>query len=138
MSEMVTTSWAGAMTFESEIGEHKIILDASTEFGGTNKGPRPKTLLLSALAGCTGMDVIAILNKMRIKPDGFRIEASGIASEVHPKIFTKIHLKYIFQGTNLPFEKLENAVNLSRERYCAVNAMLGKAADITAEIVVED
>ena len=138
MDEKVITRWIDGMAFESEPGGYKIIVDASEEFGGRNRGARPKTLLLSALGGCTGMDVISILGKMRIHPESFRIEVSAEAQKDHPKIYEKIHVRYIFKGSELPYEKLESAVNLSRERYCAVNAMLGKSALISAEIVIED
>jgi len=138
MDEQVITRWTEGMAFESDFGDHRIIIDASDEFGGANKGPRPKTLLLSALGGCTGMDVIALLGKMRIHPESFRVEVSAETQKVHPKIYEKIHVKYIFRGKDLPFEKLETAVNFSIERYCAVNAMLGKSALMSAEIIIED
>jgi putative redox protein len=138
MDENVITSWIDGMAFESELGGHKIIVDASEEFGGMNRGPRPKAMLLSALGGCTGMDVIAILDKMKLKPESFRVEVSADTQKEHPKVYDMIHVKYIFKGKDLPHEKLEKAVNLSRDKYCAVNAMLGKSAVISAEIIVED
>lgn len=138
MDEQVITRWIDGMAFESEPGGHKIIVDASDEFGGRNRGARPKTLLLSALGGCTGMDVISILTKMRVYPESFRVEVSAEVQRDHPKIYENIHVRYIFKGSELPYEKLESAVNLSRERYCAVNAMLGKSSLISAEIITED
>jgi len=105
--------------------------------GGTDKGPRPKALLLVSLAGCTAMDVISILGKMRVQPEAFRIETDGELTEEHPKYYHKLHLRYVFKGKDLPVDKLEKAVSLSQERYCGVSAMLSKAATITHEIVIE-
>jgi putative redox protein len=138
MDEQVITRWVDGMAFESEVGDYKIIVDASEEFGGMNRGPRPKALLLTALGGCTGMDVIAILGKMRIYPASFRVEVSAETKKDHPKIYEKIHIRYIFKGRDLPYDKLETAVSYSRERYCAVNAMLGKSALMSVEIITED
>ncbi len=138
MSNKVNVSWSGDMAFEAEVNDFKIPLDAHEAVGGKNTGPRPKPLTLVSLGGCTGMDVVSILAKMRVKPDYFNIEVDGKLTEEHPKYYDKIHIRYIFKGENLPMEKLEKAVNLSQERYCGVSAMLGKAAKITHEIVIED
>lgn len=129
--------WKEAMSFETTLNGHKIILDADEAVGGTDKGPRPKALLLVSLAGCTAMDVISILGKMRVQPEAFRIETNGELTEEHPKYYHKLHLRYVFKGKDLPVDKLEKAVSLSQERYCGVSAMLSKAATITHEIVIE-
>ncbi len=134
----VNIDWSGNMAFKAEVNGFTLNIDADEKVGGKNTGPRPKPLLLVALGGCTGMDVVSILGKMRVIPDDFNIEIDGEQTEEHPKYYHKIHVKYIFKGKDLPMEKLEKAVNLSQERYCGVNAMLGKAAEITHEIVVED
>jgi putative redox protein len=133
----VNVNWSGEMAFDVEVNGFNLKIDASEEVGGKNGGPRPKPLVLAALGGCTGMDVVSILKKMRIEPDYFNIEVSGELTEEHPKYYDKLHIRYIFKGENLPMEKLEKAVNLSQDRYCGVSAMLGKAAEITHEIVVE-
>lgn len=124
------------MSFEADVQGFKINVDASPEVGGQNKGPRPKPLLLVALAGCTAMDVVSILKKMRVDFDDFDVEVSGEQTDEHPKFYHSIHVRYIFKGKELPMDKLEKAVNLSQERYCGVSAMLAKAATITKEIVV--
>ena len=129
--------WKEAMSFETTLNGHKIILDADEAVGGTDKGPRPKALLLVSLAGCTAMDVISILGKMRVQPEAFRVETDGELTEEHPKYYHKLHLRYVFKGKDLPVDKLEKAVSLSQERYCGVSAMLSKAATITHEIVIE-
>lgn len=137
MKQSISMDWKEAMSFETTLNGHKIILDADEAVGGTDKGPRPKALLLVSLAGCTAMDVISILGKMRVQPEAFRIETDGELTEEHPKYYHKLHLRYVFKGKDLPVDKLEKAVSLSQERYCGVSAMLSKAATITHEIVIE-
>jgi len=130
-----TVTWTSGMSFKSEQDGHEIILDASKEFGGADNGARPKTLLLTALGGCTAMDVVSILNKMRVDFTGLKIQVSAELTEEHPKVFKSIHVKYVFSGNGLPMDKLEKAVSLSQEKYCGVSAMLIKACPITHEIV---
>ena len=137
MKQSISMGWKEAMLFETTLYGHKIILDADEAVGGTDKGPRPKALLLVSLAGCTAMDVISILGKMRVQPEAFRVETDGELTEEHPKYYHKMHLRYVFKGKDLPMDKLEKAVSLSQERYCGVSAMLSKAATITHEIVIE-
>lgn len=137
MKQSISMGWKEAMSFETTLNGHKIILDADEAVGGTDKGPRPKALLLVSLAGCTAMDVISILGKMRVQPEAFRVETDGELTEEHPKYYHKLHLRYVFKGKDLPMDKLEKAVSLSQERYCGVSAMLSKAATITHEIVIE-
>lgn len=134
----VKIDWSGDMAFKAEVNGFTLNLDADEKVGGKNTGPRPKPLLLVALGGCTGMDVISILGKMRVIPDNFDVEIDAEQTEEHPKYYHKIHIKYLFRGKDLPMEKLEKAVNLSQERYCGVSAMLGKSSEITHEIIVED
>ena len=93
---------------------------------------------MPALAGCTGLDVISILNKMRVALDGFDLEVSASVTDQHPKVFDKIHLIYRFRGKELERSKLERAVELSQKTYCGVTAMLGKTAAITYEIEVSE
>jgi putative redox protein len=133
----VNVNWTGDMAFNAEVGGFNIKLDANEKVGGKGGGPQPKPLTLVSLGGCTGMDVISILNKMRVKPDYFNVEVSGEMTEEHPKYYHKIHIRYIFRGKDLPVEKLEKAVNLSQDRYCGVSEMLRKAAELTHEIVIE-
>jgi putative redox protein len=132
----VETQWSSELSFASTVNNHRIVMDSDPAFGGKEKGPRPKLLVLSALGGCTGMDVVSILNKMRVTPDSFRVVAEADIAGEHPKVFTKIHLTYEFKGKNLPQEKLKKAVDLSQERYCVVSAMLKKACPFTYEIKI--
>jgi putative redox protein len=138
MSDTTRVSWRDGMTFDAELDNHTITMDAAEKFGGRGLGARPKAMLLPALAGCTGMDVIAILNKMRVTLDGFDLEVSGNMTAEHPKVYDAIHLTYTFRGKDLDRSKLERAVELSQKTYCGVTAMLGKTAAITYEIRVAE
>lgn len=138
MSVRVKINWKEEMCFDAEINGHNIILDAHESFGGKNQGPSPKPLLLVGLGGCTGMDVISILKKMKVFPEDLSIDVEAQMTEEHPKIYDKIHIKYIFKGKSLPISKIEKAVNLSQEKYCGVTAMLEKCSKITHEILLED
>jgi putative redox protein len=134
MKDKIDCKWAGDMSFEADVEGYKVIMDASEQSGGKHRGPRPKSLVLIALAGCTGMDVIPILKKMKVEPTFFNISVEADVAEEHPKVYQNICVVYEFRGDNLPMEKLERAVSLSKEKYCAVSAMLRKAAVITSEI----
>lgn len=131
-----TVTWKSGMAFTAHQGGHDIPLDASLAAGGQDSGASPKGLLLSALGCCSGIDVVSILEKMRVALDGFEVEASAELTEEHPKVFKSIHLRYVFRGKDLEMAKLEKAVNLSLDRYCGVSAMLAKAAPITWEIAI--
>ncbi len=134
----IELNWKKKMAFDAEVNGHIIPLDAEEVVGGEDYGPRPKPLTLISLGGCTGMDVVSILAKMRVELDGFNVSVSGELTDEHPKYFKKIHITYTFKGKDLPMDKLEKAINLSQDRYCGVTAMLNKAAEITHEIVIEE
>jgi putative redox protein len=130
----IKINWLENMAFEADVNGHKITLDATAEVGGENRGPRPKPLLLLSLAGCTGMDVVSILKKMRVEPEVFNVIVEGDLTDEHPKQFYKMNVIYEFKGKDLPLEKLKKAVSLSEERYCGVSAMFKKAIKISSEI----
>ncbi|PKP05381.1 MAG: osmotically inducible protein C [Bacteroidetes bacterium HGW-Bacteroidetes-6] len=136
MKHSVSGKWLSKMAFEAEVSGHKLIMDASPEVGGENNGPRPKELMLASLLGCTGMDVISILEKMRVEVDDFNIDIEADVTEEHPKHYEAMHIIYSFKGKDLPMDKLEKAVELSQERYCGVSAVYKKAMKITHEIRV--
>ena len=102
------------MHFIANIDNFHIDLDLDKDEGGSNKGPRPKGLILTALAGCTGMDVISILRKMRTEPEFFNVEVEAELTEDHPKIFKSIKISYNFGGKNINRANIEKAVNLSQ------------------------
>lgn len=134
----IKINWLENMAFEADVSGHKITIDAAEQVGGENRGPRPKPLLMVGLAGCTGMDVISILKKMRVEPEEFNVRVEGELTEEHPKQFSQMKVIYEFRGKNLPMEKLQKAVSLSEERYCGVSAMYKKAIDMTSEIRILD
>jgi len=136
MKHIVETSWNEKMQFTSVVDSHKVIVDTTLENGGQNQGPTPKKLLLSALAGCTGMDVVSILNKMKVEYTYFNIIAEANLTEEHPMYYDNIHLIYQFKGNNLDKEKLAKAVKLSQDKYCGVAHMYKQAANITFEVVI--
>jgi len=136
MKHTVETSWQGNMKFDAVVSGHHVVMDALPVVGGNDEGARPKELMLAALAGCTGMDVIAILKKMRIEPSYFNVRIEAKLTEEHPKHYTAMHILYEFKGENLELEKLQKAVELSQERYCGVSFMYRKAMEITHQIVV--
>lgn len=138
MKNKVEVKWAEKMSFDATVNDHKIVLDAMEAVGGEDKGPRPKGLLLVSLGGCTGMDVVSMLKKMRVEFDYFNVEVEGELTEEHPKYYHTITINYIFRGKDLPMEKLEKAVNLSQDRYCGVTAMLEKAATIKHNIIIKE
>jgi len=137
MKETVNVLLKEKMAFEVEVSGHKIIIDAEENVGGEDMGPRPKPLMLAALGGCTAMDVVSILRKMRVNFETVNVKVDGELTEEHPKHFYKIHITYEFTGRDLPLEKLEKAINLSQDRYCGVSYSYMKAMEITYEIVIK-
>jgi putative redox protein len=131
--------YSGMLFFSKTTSGHDLIIDASENVGGKDAGARPKELILYSLMGCTGMDVVSLLRKMRVIDDleMFKLEVEYENAQEHPKVYTKIHLKYIFKFKGEPpKDKVEKAVNLSQEKYCAVSAMLRQLiSDFKHEIV---
>ena len=110
---------------------HWITMDGPENFGGCNAGIRPKELLLIALGGCTGSDVVSILQKKKVDLDDFEINISAEMSDDHPKVYKKMHVEYVFYGENIKINDIERAIELSTTKYCAVTAMLEKSVEIT-------
>jgi putative redox protein len=125
-----TAVWRGDMSFEIELQGHKFIVDADESVGGTDQGPRPKALLLSSLAGCTGMDVVSILKKMQMPFDRFEIRIDGSTTDSHPKVYNKVTVVYQFWGDSLDNDKIEKAVKLSQDKYCGVSETLKQLAQV--------
>jgi len=138
MSEKVSIKWTEDMSFVADVNGHKITIDATDKVGGKNRGPRPKPLMLLALGGCTGMDVVSILKKMRVEVEGFGVDVEATVTDEHPKYYDHFTIVYTFKGKDLPMAKLEKAVNLSQERYCGVSEMLRKSSTLDHKIVVVD
>ena len=115
---------------------HAVVMDAPPSVGGSNTGSKPSELLLMAFGGCSGMDVVSILKKMRIELNDFNVRVEGDLTEEHPRQFSKMNVIYEFKGKDLPIDKLQKAINLSEERYCGVSALYRKAITITSEIKI--
>jgi len=139
MINTVTTHWKKNMQFESDnpSGNSLIMYDASADNGDV-KGFGPKALMLSSLAGCSGLDVDSLLTKMRAEVDDFNIVVSGELTEEHPKFYHKVNVDYHFYGTGLKKDKITKAVNLSVDRYCGVMEMFRQFAEITTEIYLHE
>jgi len=111
---------------------HWVVMDGPFELGGSEAGTRPMELVLVALGGCTGMDVVSILGKMKVKFTDFKISITAEEKEEYPKIFKKIHIKYLIYG-DVPEDKVKKAIELSQTRYCSVSGILRKSAEVTYE-----
>lgn len=137
MRHTVEASWKGNMKFDAEVNGHHFMIDLPVSSGGEDTGPRPKPLMLAALAGCTGLDVVSLLKKMRQDITWFNIKVEGDTDDNQPNPFVKMHIIYEFRGNNLEYDKLEKAVTLSMERFCGVSAVYRKAqVALTHEIRV--
>jgi len=134
---MVTVELESGMRFVGR-GEdgHDVAMDASPKSGGANSASRPINVFLSALGGCSGMDVISILRKMRTEPKRFAIEIEGERADEGARPFTKIHLTYVIGG-DVPEENVKKAVNLSLTKYCPVANTLTGVATLTTEVRIE-
>ena len=129
----VTTKWKEKMAFVSQIDTHTLRIDASGELGD-DSGPSPKKLLLTSLAGCTGMDVVSLLKKMRVDISGLDIDIEAELTTEHPIVYSEMNIVYRFYGTDLDKDKVEKSVRLSQEKYCGVSAMLRKNNPINYRI----
>jgi len=129
MTHSISTSWLGDMAFESNINGHIIIMDTDARGGGKDLGPRPKPLLLTALSGCIGMEIVSILKKMKVEGYKFTIDAEADTVSGSPAVYNQIRLTFRFGGEKLSQKKIIQAINLSFD-YCPVYAMLSKAVKI--------
>ena len=136
MAITVKTKWLSGMSFDSEINGHHILIDLSKEDGGEDTGPGPKALLLAAIHGCSGMDIVSILKKMRVTGYTFEMDAQAQSTTEHPKTYHTIRVSFLFTGEDLPVDKIVKAVTLSTEQYCGVIAMLSKAARMEFKILI--
>jgi putative redox protein len=130
----IEVQWMGKMQFNALINDHTIIMDAPEKVGGENNGPIPKPFILSALAGCTGMDIVAILRKLDKQVIDFDIKVIGELSKQQPIEYISIHIIYLFKGDIANQSVALSAVNDSQEKYCGVSHMLKKAIPVTWEI----
>lgn len=131
MANHITTKWLGNTKFESNNPSgHNLFIDAGEESGGNGEGYRPKALMLSALAGCSGIDIGSLIKKMKLEVDDFNIEIDAQLTDEHPKYYHKVTMDFHFFGPALNEKKLQKAVDLSVEKYCGVMEMFRQFADV--------
>ncbi len=132
-------NWAGGMTFVARANSgHAIVMDATENEGGDDSAPRPMELLLISYAGCTAMDVVAILRKFGVVPDEFRVEITGKRRKTHPRYYKEVTVKYILSGEHIPRDKVERAVELSQNKFCSVTPMFKALAEVNYEIIINE
>ncbi len=136
MKNFINATWNNNMKFVADVDGHKVTVDAGPSVGGNNEGPRPKSLMMVALAGCTGMDVISILKKMQVDVTTFNVKVEGETVEEHPMKFQRMKIIYEVKGVNIEYDKVKKAVDLSIDRYCGVNANYRDSMQMEHEIVI--
>ena len=135
MFRKTTTEWKGGMTFESDDpGGKTVIMDTEVEGSDERFGISPKAVMLSALASCSGLDVVSVLEKMKVTDYEFKIDVEGELTQEHPKYFHKVKIDYHFSGKDLNEKKIKKAVDLSVEKYCGVMEMFRRFAEVKTEI----
>ena len=133
----ISVNWVDGMLMvgKSHSG-HSITMDGPPEIGGENLGVRPMEMLLLGVAGCTMIDVVTTLKKMRQDLTNCETKLSAERADEHPKVFTDIHIQFIVKGVDLDPTKVEKAITLSAEKYCSASIMLGKTASITHDFEI--
>ncbi len=138
MTHEVMTQWMGKMQFNALVNGHTVIMDAPEKVGGEDNGPIPKPFVLTALSGCTGMDVVSLLRKIEQPIDDFDMKTIGKLSKQRPIEYIAIHLVYNFKGPRDSSDAAIKAVCDSQEKYCGVSSMLKKALPVTWEVNYND
>ena len=132
----ITTKWLGNMAFESNNPSgFNLKIDIAKEDGGDGSGMRPKALMLSSLAGCSGLDVASLMKKMKLEVEEFTIETIANLTDEHPKYYDSVLIEYHFHGNNLNENKLQRAVDLSVEKYCGVFEMFRQFAKMETKTI---
>ena len=133
-NHQIETQWMGKMQFNALVNGHTIIMDAPERAGGEDNGPIPKPFILTALAGCTGMDIAAILRKSNNEVQDFDMKVTGELSKQAPIEYLSIHITYNFKGGEENKAAALQAVTDSQEKYCGVSHMIKKAIPVTWEV----
>ena len=137
MNMNASVKWVDGMHMVGESGSgHAVVMDGPVEFGGKDLGIRPMEMLLLGVAGCTTVDVVGTLEKMREKLSDCQAQVSAVRSDEYPKVFTKIHIHFIIKGEQINHSKVEKAIKLSAEKYCSASIMLGKTASVTHDFEI--
>ena len=138
LTKDITLRQVQGVTFVAKSGSsHWVTMDGSPDFGGSGAASTPKELLLMALAGCTGNDVVSILRKKRAPLADMTINVHAEEREEHPRIFTSVHIEYILYGDAIKKEDIERAIELSSTKYCSVSAIIGASVTITHSYKIE-
>lgn len=133
------TQWIGEMGFESHLRGHKVPMDAKSDaIDLAERGPTPKELLLASICGCSGMDVVSILKKMRVELLSCSVNAQTETTENYPSVFSEVKLQFHIRSPRIQPEQALKAVTLSMTKYCGVSAMVVQASPITYEVFVNE
>ena len=138
ITHAVSTVFNKNMAFTAHVNGHNVLMDTSAVDGGDDSGASPKRLMLASLAGCTGIDVVSLLNKMKVVFSDFSMDVEAELTEDHPKIYNKVKLTYKIKLAADDQAKMEKAVSLSQDKYCGVSAMFKAFAELEIEIVFID
>jgi putative redox protein len=137
-SRVVKVKWIDGMRFvATDSMGHSIVMDASKHVGGEGSGFSPLELLLAALGGCTGIDIVDIMRKQRENVEDLEIVVSGKRAKEPPRVYTRIHVNYRIKGKAIKEKKVQRAIDLSEDKYCSVRAMLHAKTDMTSNYVIE-
>jgi putative redox protein len=135
---VVKVKWIDGMRFvATDTSGHSIVMDASKQGGGEGSGFSPLQLLLAALGGCTGMDIVDILRKQRQNVEGFEIVVSGERTNEFPRVYNKIHVEYKVKGKGIREKAVKRAIQLSEDKYCSVGAMLRAKAEVKSAYSIQ-
>ncbi|HEY1872015.1 MAG TPA: OsmC family protein [Chitinophagaceae bacterium] len=135
MKHEIETTWIGKMQFNALVNGHTIIMDAPERIGGEDRGPIPKPFVLTALSGCTGMDVVALLRKAGKQLQDLNLKVSGEVSKQPPIEYTSVHLVYEMKGDAENEQAALDAVMQSQEKICGVSHMLKKIIPVTWQVI---
>lgn len=136
MPAQITLNWKKESTFETVLNGHTVTIDTSAENGGNDEGVRPKALMLVAMAGCSGLDVVSLFKKMRVRFESLSIDVKAELSDNIPAIYTSFDVTYLVAGNVEDSTKIEKAIRLSQEKYCGVSIMMRKIAPIAYRILL--
>ncbi len=137
-NNVITSVYKGDMAFSTQIKDHNVIIDLDKAGGGNNLGTSPKILMLVSLAGCTGVDVVGILNKMKVEFSDLTINVDAHLTEEHPKIYDDVTVTYSIKVDKVNQSKVKRAVDLSQETYCGVSEMFRAFAKLSSRIIYLD
>jgi putative redox protein len=134
ITHLVNTTFNSNMAFAADINGHAVLMDTTADDGGEDSGPSPKKLMLASLAGCTGIDIVSILNKMKVEFSNFTISVHAALTTEHPKTYNYVKITYKIRVAEEDKSKMIKAVSLSTEKYCGVFAMFSSFAKMDTEI----